>query len=197
MNLRIRIIVILLTIIPNCIFAQSYFPGVVGVHDLQYCKLFVNIENRGYAADEERYYPSLFTVRLPNSLRTWRIRKATSSVYAFLFDQNQRVYILEKVARKENAQKYSIDVGHNGQLLELPKDSVDSFFNDWIGYDQETLSILISNKDMRGDNTARRCFVTTKGNVLFVFYNVVDIDMESILDSFILIAPQRFELVHD
>lgn len=178
----------------NYIFGQSKF-GLTDVVELNDSKLFVNITKTCFVLDNERYYPSLFTAEFPKTLTNYYTYSFDMKlIYAFDFEQDQHIYFLENLKRDLSVGKSILAINEDTNMILLSRDSTNQLLQTWItSREDELLSHLVQEYPV--DGNVGKCYLAKKENVLVVFYNIVDLEVNAILSSFILIKPKRHEFL--
>lgn len=194
MNLKVKLIFLyILCLLLYCHgFSQSDRNGMVGIVDLLDNQLFTNITKVCFTADNEKYFPSLFTVELPNSIENYWCNMDKNSEYLFKFGKDQFVFIFDDVTVMNNP----LSPLQEKKLHEIDKDSADSYIYTWQNNSWTWESIMKRNGfEKLSDYASGHFYVATYYNVFFVFYNIVDIDVQNILNSFIVIRPHKLQIV--
>ena len=200
MKTSVKYIVLLLFYLFMCKqgFPQTATNGMTGIVDLHNSRLFVNITKVSFTADNEKYYPCLFTIEFPNSLVDYWYNLNRRSEYIFKFEKSQFVLVFDDAIWNDEytgSLSYLFELFKDNNYHEISKDSADRFLNAIQTHSFERNAVMdtlgFGFNSVQGNG---RYYITIKDNVVFVFYNIQNIDILKIITSFIIIRPHTFEI---
>ena len=176
-------------------FPQINRNGMVGLVDLCYNQLFVNIAKGSFVSDNEKYFPCLFTIEFPNSINDYWFDLGRESEFMFKFENNQYVFIYDDVKSKIQPVESPLHSFLEKEVYEVNKDSADGLISTWQNHssDRNTIMKTIGFETI-ANSTNGHFYVATCSNVLFVFYNITNLDIQRIINSFIVIRPHMVQI---
>lgn len=175
----------------NLGFCQTNKYGMTGMVDLKDHNLFVNISSVRYISDNEQYSPSLFTVEIPNDVENYWFELERISEFLFKFEKDQFVFIFDDVKANEN--NFSCK---ERELYKISKDSADVLIKKMSSSSLHHVS-AIRNLDFEStsNHANGQYFMAICNNVYFVFYNISNLNIKKIINSFILIQPHGLQII--
>ncbi len=177
-------------------FSQINRNGVIGLVDLYNKQLFVNTAKGSFVSDNEKYFPCLFTIEFPNSIVDYWFDRGRNSEFIFRFENNQFAFVYDDVKYYTRLAKSPVNIFPDKIIHEIDKDSADVLISIWKKQSSDRDLVIKSNGfDSVANSTNGHFYVVTCDNVLFVFYNITNLDIHRIIMSFTVIRPHLFQTI--
>lgn len=198
MNFKIKLLVFGLLFLMVCTlsFSQKGGNGLVGLVDLYDNQLFVNIAKGCFVADNETYFPCLFTIEIPNSVENYWWSLGRSSEFIFKFLGGQFIFILDDVRNDGYYADIPLYAYNQKELHEVSKDSADNILHIWRNFFSDNDNLKKLEFEANSNTDSGLFFVASYYNVFFLFYNITDVDISKIISSFTIIRP-HFRLMSE
>ena len=181
---------------PICVQSQQLC-NVQGIMNLDSCNIFVNITSFRYTADNEVSFPTLFTIELPSTLCDYWYNVNTISQYIFSFEDKQHVFVFDW-AKPGHWLVDSMVVKLKNHTCELiSRDSANEIIH---GLEVNSLErdLWLEHRNLYNSSSInRRYYVARSNEILFVFYNIKNIDPKRMVNSFKEIRPHNFIITDD
>lgn len=185
------ILVLLLIMASRQAFPQVNRNGMIGLVDLYDNQLFVNIAKSCFVADNEKYFPCLFTIEFPNTINDYWFNLGRISEYIFKFEKNQFVFVYDDVKKDIILAETPLCFLQEKKIYEVNKDSADGIILSLENHYSEWSPIGFESIANSFDG---HFYVATCSNILFIFYNITDLNIQKIITSFIVIRPHLMQI---
>ena len=174
--------------------SQNDRNGFVGLVELKDCTLFANISKGCSTADNEKYYPTLFTIKFPLAVNNFWYSVQRESEYIFDCKDGQLIYIFDVTSRHKDEYGYCYK---NDSIYEIDKARADSLLLRMQSYlyDRDAIMSYIQ-EDVSASQCTGSYYVSISCNLFFVFYGITDIMPDEIIKSIHIVRPHEIEFSH-
>ncbi len=177
-------------------FSQVNRNGMIGLVDLYNKQLFVNTAKGSFVSDNEKYFPCLFTIEFPNSIDDYWFDRGMKSEFLFKFEKNQFVFVYDDVKCNTKLTNSQVCISLDKKITEIDKDRAEELITIWKNQSSERDLIIKANGfDSIASSTNGHFYVATCSNILFVFYNITDLDVQRIITSFTVVRPHFLQII--
>lgn len=177
-------------------FSQINRNGIIGLVDLYSKQLFVNTAKGCFVSDNEKYFPCLFTIEFPNSIDYYWFDRGRNSEFLFKFEKNQFAFVYDDVKCDTKLAKIPVCFSMDKKIHEIDKDSAEKLISIWKNQSSDRdMVIKAIGLDSVANSANGHFYVATCSNVLFIFYNITDLDVQRIIMSFTVIRPHLLQII--
>lgn len=189
-------LVLLLMMTKHQAFSQINRNGIIGLVDLYNKQLFVNTAKGSFVSDNEKYFPCLFTIEFPNSIDDYWFDRGRKSEFLFKFEKNQFIFVYDDVKCNTGLAESPVSISLDRKVYEIDKDSAEELISIWKNQSSDRdLVIKTIGFDSITNSANGHFYVATCSDVLFVFYNITNLDVQRIVTSFTIIRPHLLQII--